>query len=94
MSSAMTHPVDQTSVSLLAPYTQQQREIVYTNLSSVVGGAEDKLRGSIVSRADVRDIGLVLHENLCASEIAELQYTAGWIQEQILGLDVSMAYAL
>jgi len=65
-----------------------------TNLCRVVGCAEDELRGSVVARTDVRDIGLVLDENLGTSEIAELEDTTVGVEKQVLRLDVSVADAL
>ena len=55
--------------------------MVHTNLGSVICGAKYKLGSSVVSRTDIRDIGLIFDENLCAPEVAQFQYTAGWVQE-------------
>lgn len=65
-----------------------------TNLGRVVGRAKDQLGGAVVARADVRDVGLVLDEDLGAAEIAELQDAGTRVQQQILGLDVAVADAL
>jgi hypothetical protein len=89
----MTQPVDQTS-ALLSASNSSQWDGVLTNFGSIVRSAKYKLRGSVVSRADVGDIRFIFDENLCAPEVAQLQYTTGWIQEQVLRLDISMAYSL
>jgi hypothetical protein len=65
-----------------------------TNLGGVVCGSENQLRSPVVTRANVRDIGLILDQNLGASEIAQLQHTSRRIKEQILGLDIPVADSL
>lgn len=65
-----------------------------TYFGSVVGSAEDELRSTVVARANVRDIWFVLHQNFCASEIAQLQDAAVGVEKKILGLDVTVADAL
>jgi hypothetical protein len=65
-----------------------------TDLGGVVCGPKDELRCPVVPRADVRDVGLILHQNLCAAKIAQLQYAGRRVQQQILRLDVSVADAL
>jgi len=65
-----------------------------TNLGRVVGGAKDEFRGTVVPGTDVRDVRLVLHEDLGAAEITELQDTGGRVKEQVLRLDVPVANAL
>jgi hypothetical protein len=63
----------------------------HTNLGGVVRCAEDQLGCAVVSGADVRHIGLVLYEDLCAAEIAKLEDTGCRVQKQVLRLDVSVA---
>ena len=65
-----------------------------TNLSCVVGCAENQLGGSVVSGADIRDVWLVFHQDFGTAKIAELQNTCAWIQQKILWLDVAMTNAL
>lgn len=65
-----------------------------TNLCCVVCGAKDEFGSAVVSRANVRNIGLIFDQNLGATEIAKLEDTAVRIKQQILGLDISMANAL
>lgn len=65
-----------------------------TNLCRVVGCAEDELRGSVVARTDVRDVGLIFDEYLGTSEIAELEDTTVGVEKQVLRLDISVADAL
>lgn len=65
-----------------------------TDFGSIVGSAEDELRCPVVTRADVRDIGLVLDENLGAAKIAQLQNATVGIEKQILRLNVAVTDAL
>lgn len=67
---------------------------IRTDLGGVVGGTEDKFRRAIVARADVRDIGLVLDQDLSTAKVAELQYASSGIKQEILRLDVAVADAL
>jgi hypothetical protein len=65
-----------------------------TNLGGVVGGSKDEFRSAVVSRADVRDIRLILNEDLGASEITKLQDTTVGVEKKVLGLDIAMADSL
>lgn len=65
-----------------------------TDLGSVVGRTKDQLGGSVVTRADVRNVWFILNQDLCAAEITELQNTSAWIQKEILWLNIAMADAL
>lgn len=65
-----------------------------TDLRGVVRSTEDQLRSAIIPRANVRNVRLVLHQNLCAPEIAQFQHSGLRIQEEILRLDVAVADAL
>lgn len=65
-----------------------------TNLGRVVGGTEYEFGCAIISRTDVGDVGLILHQNLCATEVAQLENTRVGVKEQVLGLDIAMADAL
>lgn len=62
-----------------------------TDLGSVVGSTKDELGGTVVARADVRNVGLVLDQDLCASKIAELQDATARIEQKVLRFDVTMA---
>ena len=88
--------MDQTSemIELVGMLYRRWVRTVPTNLCRVVGGAKDELGCAVVSRTDVRDIGLVLNEYLGAAKITELQDAAARVKEQILWLDVSVADAL
>lgn len=66
----------------------------HTYLRCVVCSAEDQFWCPVVSGADVRHIRLVLHKNLGASEIAQLQYASVRVEEEILRLDISVADSL
>lgn len=65
-----------------------------TNLSRVVRGAENELGGAVVSGADVRNIGLVLDQDLGAAKVAQLQDAAIRVEQEVLRLDVAVADAL
>ncbi len=96
INSAMTQPVDQTSArAQISKLSQTKwRTFSLTNLGGVVGGAKDELRGAVVSGANIRDVGLILDEDLGAAKIAELEDTAGRVEKEVLGLNVTMANAL
>lgn len=65
-----------------------------TNLGCVVGGAENELRGPVVTRANVRNIGLVLNQDLGTAKITQFQDAAAGIEQQVLRLNVAMADTL
>lgn len=65
-----------------------------TYFSSVVCSTENKFRGAIVTRADVRHVRFVRNQDLRAAEITELENSAVGVQEKVLRLDVTMADAL
>lgn len=67
--------------------------IVLTDVGGVVRRAKDELWGSVISRANIADVRLARHQNLCRSEITEFQNACSWIEKEILWLDVSVAYA-
>jgi len=93
----MTQPVDQTSSG---PSVLQVRRdyassiLVLTNLCRVVGRAKDEFGSTIVARADVRDVGLILDQDLGTAKVAELEDAGSGVEEQVLGLDVSVADTL
>jgi hypothetical protein len=62
-----------------------------TDSGSVVGGAENQFRSSVVSRADIADVGFTGDKDLCWSEITKHEDTGSGVEEKILGFDVSMA---
>ena len=63
------------------------------NVRRVVRRAKDELGRSVVARADVRDVGLAGDEDLGGAEVAEFEDPRGWVEEQVLRLDVSVADA-
>lgn len=63
------------------------------NGGGVVGAAKDELGGTVVPRADVRHVGLALDEGLGTAKVAQLELLRVGIDEQILRLDVTVAYA-
>lgn len=96
MSSAITHPVDHTSIPGQQPASCYSSRPLprLTDLGRVVGGAKDQFRRSVVPRANVRHIRLVLDENLCAAKVAQLQDARAGVEEEVLRLDVAVADAL
>ena len=69
------------------------KDILLTDIRRVVGCTKDQLRRPVIPRADITNIGLPSHQNFCWAKIAKLQDPCCWIQQQILGLDVTMANA-
>ncbi len=69
-------------------------EGLLTNLGCVVGRAKDELGRPVIARANVRHIRLVLHQDLSAAKIAQLQHSGARVEEEVLRLDVAVADAL
>jgi len=65
-----------------------------TDFGCVVGRTENEFGRPVIPGADIGHIRLVLYQNLCASEIAQLQHTTAGVEEEVLRLDVAMADAL
>lgn len=65
-----------------------------TNLGSVVGCAKNQFRCSVITRADIRHVGLVLDENLGATEVAQFENAGAGVEQKVLGLNVTVANAL
>lgn len=65
-----------------------------TDLGSVVGSTKDELRGPVVSRADIRDVGLICDQDFGATEVTELEYAGIRIKQKILRFDISMTDTL
>ena len=61
-----------------APNSSRVVTNVLTDLGSVVRSAKYQFGSSVVSRADVGDIWLILDQDLCATEVAELQIPLCW----------------
>ena len=66
----------------------------HTDLGGVIGSTKDELWSAVVSGADVRDVGLVLDQDLCAAKVTKLQDARLRVQEQVLRFDVSVTDAL
>ena len=64
-----------------------------TDIRRVVGSSENELWCAVVPRADITDVGLARHENLCRPKVAQLQNPGSGVQEQVLGFDVTMTDA-
>lgn len=65
-----------------------------TNLGCVVGCAKNQFWGAVVSRANIRDIGLVLDEDFSTAKVAQLENPAVGVEQEILRLNVTVANAL
>jgi len=62
-----------------------------TNVRSVVGSSKDQFGCTVVPRANVADVGLSCYQNLGRSKVTQLQDSGCWVEQQVLGLDVSVA---
>lgn len=69
---------------------QPWNSLVRTDIGGVVGRAKDQLGRPVVSRADIADVGLASDENLGRTKVAQLQNARGRVEEQVLGLDVTV----
>ena len=96
ISSAITQPVDQTSItSRNQPKSSPTLiRLKLTDFCRVISSPKNQLWRTVVSRANVGYIRLVLNQDLCTAKIAELQHTSVWIEEEILRFNVSMADSL
>mmetsp|Transcript_30501 Transcript_30501/g.79201 ORF Transcript_30501/g.79201 Transcript_30501/m.79201 type:complete len:203 (-) Transcript_30501:740-1348(-) len=65
----------------------------HVNAARVVRRSENELRRAVVARANVRDVGLALDQDLRRAEIAKLEHVRLRMYEQVLRLDVAMADA-
>lgn len=63
------------------------------DVGGVVGCSEDELRSSVVSRADVADVGLSCNQDLGGTKVAELENASRRVEKQVLGLDVTVTDA-
>lgn len=61
-----------------------------TNLGGVIRGSKNQLWSSVVARANVGYVGLVLHQDLRGTEVTQFEHTCAGIEEQILRLDIPM----
>jgi hypothetical protein len=67
---------------------------ICTNLCCVVGCTKDQLGRPVITRANVRNVGLIFDQNLGRTEIAKLENTTVGVQKQVLGLNITMADTL
>lgn len=65
-----------------------------TDLGSVICCTKDQLWRTVVPRANIRNIGLVLNKYFGTPKIAKLEHTSVRIEQEILRLDITMAYTL
>jgi hypothetical protein len=65
----------------------------HTDVGRVVRRAKDQFRRTVVARANVADVGFARNENLGRTKVAQLQDTRGGVEEQVLGLDVTVTDA-
>lgn len=68
--------------------------MIHTNLCGVVCSSKDQFRCTIVTGANVRDVGFILDKDLGTSKIAELQHASARVEKKILRLDITVADAL
>jgi hypothetical protein len=61
-----------------------------TNIGRVVCSAKDQLWCSVIPRTDITDIWLSGHQDLGRSKVAQFEDTRCWVEEQVLGFDVSV----
>lgn len=64
-----------------------------TNAGRIIRCAKNEFRSTIVPRADVANVGLAGHEDLCTTEIAKFEDTSLRVQEKILRFNVAVANA-
>ena len=69
-------------------------EAELTDLGGIVSSTEDEFWRTVVSRADVGDVWLILHQNLCRAKVTQLQNTGVRVQKQVLRLDISVTDTL
>jgi hypothetical protein len=62
----------------------------YIDVGHIVGGPKDELRGAVVTRANIADVGLAGHEDLCWPKVAKLEDAGCGIEKEVLGLDIAM----
>jgi hypothetical protein len=65
-----------------------------TNFGGVVSSTKNELGCTVVPRADVWDVGLILDQDLSTAKVAQLKNSAVGIEKEVLRLDVSVADAL
>ena len=65
----------------------------HTDISGVVGRAEDEFRRTVVPGADVADVGLACDKNRGRAKVTELEDAGGRVKEEVMRLDVAMADA-
>lgn len=65
-----------------------------TDLGCVIGSTEDQFRSPVIPRANIGHIRLILHQDLCAAKVAQLEYTGSRVKQKVLRLDIAMADSL
>ena len=65
-----------------------------TDFGRVVSCAEDQLGRTVVTGANVGNIGLILHEDLSRPKVAKFQDAAVRVKKKILRFDVTVTNAL
>ena len=65
-----------------------------TNLGGVVRRTKDQLWRTIVPRANIRHVRLILNQDFGTPKITELENTSAWIEQEILRLDIAVADTL
>ena len=62
-----------------------------TDVGRVVRCPKDELWRAVVAGTDVADVGLARDEDLGGAKVAELEDAGGWVEKEVLGLDVTVA---
>ena len=70
------------------PNLASERRIQLTDFGGVIGSAKNQLGSTIVAGADVRNIRLILHQNLCAAKVTKLEDPCRGIQQEILRFNI------
>lgn len=65
----------------------------HVNVGGVVCRTKDEFGCAVVSRANVRDVWLVLHQDLGRAKVAELEDSGVGVEKEVLGLDVAVTDA-
>lgn len=93
INSAITQPVDQMSKIVGQLIVSKKRSAAPTDVGHVVRSTKDQLWSSVVSRADIADVGLSSNEDLGRTEITQLQDTGRRVEQKVLGFDVPVTYS-
>lgn len=66
---------------------------ILTDIGRIVCGTKDEFWSAVVPGADVADVGFPCNEDFGTTKVTQLENTGLWVQEQVLGFNVTMANA-